>query len=621
MTEAASILAPGTVRELALPLTLDRAAADNARLEIACSFASDAIIDDPDCGPVRLSMDPAAVDLTVARARGIPVRIMHLRDLPIARVFNARIEGAVMRGILRFSQSQRGRELYQDALDGILTDLSVGAAVSAVMQKDDCLLAVRWAPKEVSIVDFGADPSVGINRAAPSIPPAAPAAGIVTTEVTMSDSNPAAAPADGSTGPASPAAATSSNGANTANIIELARYATERYPDLGVQRLADDHVACGQPFEVFRGKVWSLISEHQAQRPGIAAPTPAAQLGLSQREAQSFSIVRACNAVLSGDWKRAGFELEASRAVADRLGRAPRGFFVPLEVQTQMGQGALIQRAETLSTGNPTYGGFLVGTDHRPDLFIDALRATSVCLSAGVRTLPGLTGNLSIPKKTGVASFSWISEGEDAPDTDIPFGAVAMSPRTIAGGIAMTRRLLQQSSPAIEQLVRTDLVDGCALALDLAILEGDGVKAPRGLINHPDINTQSINTAGSPTWAEIVGFETEVETDNALAGNLAYVTTPAVVGKMKTTAKATNQAIFLIDQGGQVNGYPVRRTTQLTTHRILFGDWSQVMVGFWGVLDIKPDEAKLAASGGLVIRVFQDADVAIRQGAAFCKNT
>jgi HK97 family phage major capsid protein len=242
-------------------------------------------------------------------------------------------------------------------------------------------------------------------------------------------------------------------------------------------------------------------------------------------------------------------------------------------------------------------------------------------MTAGVRTLTGLVGNLSIPKKTSVGTFSWISEGEDAPDTDIQFGAVAMSPRTIAGGIAMTRRLLQQSSPSVEALVRMDLVDGCALALDLAIFEGDGVKAPRGIVNHPAINTVAVTTDGTPTWGEVVQLETEIETDNALVGALGYITTPAVVGKMKVTPKATNQAIFIMDDNGTVNGYPVRRTTQLSTNALLFGDWSQILVGYWGVLDIKPDEAKLAASGGLVIRAFQDADVAVRHGESFAKAT
>jgi HK97 family phage major capsid protein len=602
-------------RILDTPLLLDRAAASAEALTIPVSFASDAIIDDPWNGPTQLSMDPAAVDLSAATARGLPVQEMHQRGIPVGRVEQVRIDGGRIVGLMRFSASARGRELYRDCADGIITDTSVGASIYAVREEPGHLVAIRWRPDEVSLVDRGADPAVGINRAS------APQH----TEQSMSEPSQAVEPTGSAPTQATTAPVVEITRADQgeqqriANIRELARYAHGRLPDAGLDRMGDDFVACGQPFEVFRAKVWELIAQRQAQAPAVGTPPPA-QIGMSQAEAGRFSIVRAVNAALTGDWKRAGFELEASRAVADRLNRQPRGFFVPLEVQAEVARASLIQRAETQSAGNPTYGGFLVPTDYRVDLFIDALRPSSVAMSAGVRSLPGLVGNLSIPRKTGVGSFSWLSEGEDAPQTDITVGSVPMAPRTIAGGIYMTRRLLQQSSPAIEMLVRTDLVEGCALAIDLAVFHGDGVKAPRGITNTTGVNTQTVSSAGTPTWTETVGFETEVETDNALAGSLRYITTPAVVGKMKVTAKAANQAIFIMSDAGTVNGYPVSRSTQLNQHTILFGDFSQVMVGFWGVLDIKPDEAALAASGGLVIRVFQDADVAVRQPTAFCKN-
>lgn len=598
--------------ELSLPLTLERAAPGEDGLSFPCSFASDAVVMDPKAGPVQLSLDPGAVDLTRALREGIPVRVMHERGLPLARVQGARIDGGVLRGVLRFSASVRGRELARDVQDGILTDLSVGAAITRVRREPDRLVATRWTPQEVSIVDTGADPAVGINRAA-----ATPAA--LTGDLPMADPTQAADTLAGSPGITATPGANGTAAANTVNILELARYAEERYPDLGAQRLAEDHVACGQSFEVYRGKVWAMITERQARQPGIVVPPQASELGLSQREARQFSIVRAANAYLSGDWKGAGFELEASRAIADRLNRQAKGFFVPSEVQAHMGQMDIQRTAQ--SVGDPTYGGFIVADNYRGDMFVEALRARSVAMDAGVRTLPGLVGNVAIPKQTGSATFTWIPEGGAASDSNVTFGQIAMSGRTIAGAVPMTRRLLQQSSPAVEQLVRSDLVTGAALALDLAIFEGLAAAGqPIGIVNHASINTVAVSTNGTPTWDEVVSFETEVATDNALAGSLSYITTPAVRGKMKITPKATNQAIFICD-GNTANGYPVRISTQLTTHTLLFGDWSQIIVGFWGVLDIQPDTATLASSGGLVLRAFQDVDTAIRHAVAFAKAT
>ena len=50
---------------------------------------------------------------------------------------------------------------------------------------------------------------------------------------------------------------------------------------------------------------------------------------------------------------------------------------------------------------------------------------------------------------------------------------------------------------------------------------------------------------------------------------------------------------------------------------ILFGDFSQLMFGMWGALDVVPDRATKVKSGGLVMRLFQDVDVAVRHAQAF----
>ena len=41
--------------------------------------------------------------------------------------------------------------------------------------------------------------------------------------------------------------------------------------------------------------------------------TPASEIGLSRREIEKFSIIRACQAMVSKDWRHAQFELEASQ--------------------------------------------------------------------------------------------------------------------------------------------------------------------------------------------------------------------------------------------------------------------------------------------------------------------
>jgi len=511
-------------------------------------------------------------------------------------------DGTRLRGIMRFSSSDAGRALYRDAVDGILTDLSVGAAIYAIQERDDHTVAVRWRPREVSIVDEGADDSVGLNRSKP-----AAAAAPTTEQSPMSDQDKAPAAADPK--PATPETPTVGvdRGENAKHILELARYADQRAPELGILRMGEDYAAFDKPFPEFRAEVWRLMEARQAKQP---QPAPKTEVGLSEREAQQFSIVRAAQAAVTGNWKKAGFELEVSRAIADKLGRQPQGFFVPYEVQRAM------------TVGEASAGGYLVGTDHRGDMFIESLRARSIAFDAGATAMTGLNGNVAIPKQTADATFGWRSENEGAVLSDLGFGMVNMTPRTLSGGVRMSRRLLMQSSPDVETLVRNDMTLGAALAIDLAVFEGAGADGePLGLVNHPDINTVAVSTDTTPTWDEVVQFESAVATDNALAGALKYVTTPAVRGKMKVTTKDSGSGLFVCSENNTVNGYPVLTSTQLATSRLLFGDFSQIVVGMWGVLDIKPDDKTYAAQGGLVLWVFQDVDIAVRHAQAFAMGT
>ena len=164
---------------------------------------------------------------------------------------------------------------------------------------------------------------------------------------------------------------------------------------------------------------------------------------------------------------------------------------------------------------------------------------------------------------------------------------------------------------------------GAALAIDIAGLAGTGASnQPTGIVNTAGVNTQSIAASagtGYPTWAELVGFETAVADDEALMGAMRYITTSAIRGGLKVTAKDAGSGLFLLD-GGEANGYPVSVSNQLAAKQIVFGNFSDVLIGMWGVLDLVPDTATKAAAGGLVLRAFQDVDVALRHPESFCIN-
>ena len=327
---------------------------------------------------------------------------------------------------------------------------------------------------------------------------------------------------------------------------------------------------------------------------------------------QRYSLIRAINAQITGNWDGAEYERECSLQIADNIGRDAKGMYVPYAVQravmaTQKGTGL-------------TDAGALVGEDHRDDLFIDSLRADSFVVENGAQVLTGLVGDIDIPRSLGGVSFRWVDEDGDSPETVLSLDSVRMSPKTITGSIPVTRRLLKQSSPAVEALLFNDIRQGVALAIDAVVIAGDGTSGkPTGILSTTGVSTQTVADAtnGVPTFAETVGFETNLADDSALRGNPIYATTPSISGAAKTTPIDTGSGIML-NTNNTMNGYKVVPTTLVPAKKTVYGNFGDIIIAMWGTMDIVVDMAAKASSGGAVLRVFQDIDVAVRHPQSFC---
>lgn len=560
--------------------------------------------------PVERWFGEEILDHTVGSVRlgrlnnGAPLLLGHDTDDQIGVIVSATIDSdRIGRAKVRFGQSDLATEIFKDVQDGIRTKVSVGYRILKMQLEDpssetERYRATDWEPYEISIVSVPADDLVGVGRNQNTQENEIL---IQYEERIMPEEIKQVVEAINQ--PKIDVKAERLSGATAErqrvqSIMTAAR-------DHNQTELAERFIEQGRSADDFK----SVVETITAQAPSVRDNTSVSQLGLSDGETREFSLMKAIRASVTGDWKDAGFERECSIAIADKLGRDARGFFVPMEVQKRV--------------MNVTTGANLIATDHLAGSFIDNLRAMSVVGQAGATILPGLVGNVDIPKKTGSATFSWLTDDADSSLTDLTLGSVAMSPKTIAGAVAMSRRLMKQSSPAIEQMIMNDLAVGAALAIDLAALQGSGSAGqPKGIVNAVGVNVQSIAASagtGYPTWAELVGFETAIAADEALMGALRFITTSAIRGGLKITAKDTGSGLFLME-GGQANGYEVSVSNQLTAKRIIMGNFNDVLIGMWGVLDIMPDVAAKAAAGGLVLRAFQDVDVAVRHAESFCIN-
>ncbi len=233
--------------------------------------------------------------------------------------------------------------------------------------------------------------------------------------------------------------------------------------------------------------------------------------------------------------------------------------------------------------------------------------------------LNGLQGDVKIPKKTSAATAAFISaEGGASGESEMVIGSVTMSPKTVGVHTDVTRQLMLQSSLDVENLIRDDLAKSMAIAIDDGALEGSGSSGnPTGITNTSGINTVSLSSAAAPTFAEMVSIETAVAVDNALVGDLAYIINPTNYGTLKTTAKDSGSGLF-VAENGMVNGYPVVISNQITANNYVFGNFNDLLIGFFGGLDITVDPYSNSTSGTVRIVALQSVDVAVRHAVSFC---
>ena len=113
-------------------------------------------------GRVQLSHEPGAADIPAS----IPLQIGHnMGTLPVGRITRIKQEGGQTTGTVTLSHNVKAT-IGRDILDGMITDLSIGASVTDYTESDDgTIIATAWKPIEASLVAVGKDPAAKIHRA------------------------------------------------------------------------------------------------------------------------------------------------------------------------------------------------------------------------------------------------------------------------------------------------------------------------------------------------------------------------------------------------------------------------------------------------------------------------
>jgi HK97 family phage major capsid protein len=587
-------------------------------------------------------LDHKSSAIRLGRLNGSAALLMdhNIRD-QVGVVEKAWLKGKKGYAIVRFGKSARAEEVWQDVKDGIRKLVSVGYRIhELVLEKEkDGLQTYRatdWEPYEISIVAVPADTSVGVGR--DGKPDGYDPRTLIHEEdedmnLNRNDSGGGAAPVatDATRGDGTSPAPAVAAAAPTVDLAAMRTAEIDRMNSirtmgerLGCRELAEKAINEGQSTEDFIKAYNAAVPQSQAVR---TAESPA--IGLTEREVDKFSFVRLLAALANPNdisaRNAAGFELECSEAAGSRGHQmaSKATHRIPYDI---LAAGS----TRDLVVGTATLGGNLVATELKSNSFIDMLLNSMALEQMGITTLTDLNGNIAIPRQTGGATGFWVAESGAVTESDLTFDQVTLTPKTVGAMSDISRQLLLQSSLSVEQLVRRDLALRIALEMDRAGINGSGASnQPRGLLNTSGIGSVAAGTNGAaPTWDMIVNLETQVDNANGAVGNLGYLTNSRVRGRMKRTQRFSGTDGVSIWDKGEMNGYKAVVSNQVPSNltkgtstgvcsAIMYGNWSDLLMGLWGGLDLLVNPYIGSGTGTVRIEVFQTADITVRQPGSF----
>lgn len=525
------------------------------------------------------------------------------------------------RSVVRFGKSERATEIFNDVLDGIRTKVSFGYVVHKALLEEtsddesaDVYRVTDWEPFEISIVSIPADDSVGVGRSLDTEKEIKPE---IKEERTMPDKIKTPAKPDVDVD-AVRSQGVEQGATNERDRADQILAIGDKYGMIGEAR---KFINSGGTVDAFREHVLDQFGGEPVQ-------AEAPELGMSDREIQQFSFMRAINALSNPTDRRAqdnaAYEFEVSQAASEKLGRDSRGITVAVDILKRTLHG---EQKRDLSVGTTTAGGHTVATDLLSGSFIELLRNRAIMM--GISTvMTDLNGNIAIPRQTSGATGYWVAEAGAPTESQQAFDQVTLSPNTVGAFTDFSRKLMLQSSIDVEAFVRADLARVLGLAIDVAAINGSGASnQPTGILNTSGIGDVAIGTnGGAPAWSHIVELESDVAGANADIGLMRYITTAVMRGKLKQVEKASNTAQF-VWAGSEMNGYGGEVTNQVPStlvkgtssdcHGIVFGNFADLLIGMWGGLDLTVDPYTASTSGTVRVVALQDMDISVRHPESF----
>ncbi|HEI2551614.1 TPA: phage major capsid protein [Escherichia coli] len=602
---------------------------------------------------------PEAVDLSRLN-NNAPLLFNHNFDNHIGVVCNARIDADnVGRALVKFSKhGTLANDIRNKVIEGTMEKISVGYDIKEyhIDYAKGQLIVTKWAPFEISFVTVPADDSVGLNRSLNTITVNLEAKRDMTKEqieeikeeqesaqveetpveenkeseveetqerqVEENEENenledgkdaehPESVDDDSSTVREAEEIKTEEREAapvEEEKIEEVAERSEEdeeeireiaRELNINDEELERALAVKDMTPEAFRTKALNNITNAQRNNEQIK----------DSKMEKTFDLNNVIRSLVDGEAlgaHEAEFSAMAATATMQR-GRAARGgsVFVP----------AAALRAA--SAGN-TKATLEAVTDEKllTDSYIEMLMPESVLGRLGVTVLSGLNSPVAVPKMTAscVDGFGFVDENGAAPESKAEFANVKMAPKTFAGGNPISRQSLK-TVPGIATLITDHINKAVRIKLEQLILsDKDNERGPKGLVKQL-VDANRVAKKAAFSYKDFLKEIAALTDAGVPAQAIKFAMSGATAAELESTLKDNGVSGYIIENG-KLAGYDVITSGVIPADHIVLGDFSGIMIGEWGGLELDMDDTTYRSVGAIVPRIWVDLDFTVVQPEA-----
>lgn len=315
--------------------------------------------------------------------------------------------------------------------------------------------------------------------------------------------------------------------------------------------------------------------------------------------------------------KGIGFAQYARAKLAAALEAKKGHYIAPVDMAKQLGFGDEVQDLVTKATlGTTTDAGFaasLVTENRLVGEFVDMLRAATVFDQlTGFRNVPF---NSKIPSQLTGGQAQWVGEGAAKPLTNPTYSEVEIKEHKLAAITVYTQELMRRSDPAVDVLVRDDLIEASKTLIDNTFLDAVAASTarPAGVLNGV-VATPNTGTTAAAYEADLLALINSFVTANLSLDGSYFLMSETRAAQISLLRDALGNSYFtgMALRGTRtLMGIPVI-TSQAVGNKIILVKTSEILLAQDGGVDVSYSDQATLVDGGTTHHLWQENKFAVR---------